>query len=401
MKESRRNFLKKTGKVLLVVGASAYALRTCDTIPDSAAEAWNGPENPEEEPEDIRRWALSYAILSPSPSNMQPWKVDLRIADDLIRLYIDEERLLPESDPYARETGMAMGGFIESLAIAANEQGYRADISYFPEGSLQNDHLGKRPIADIRFVEDDSVDLDPLFGYLLERRTNRQFYLGTPLKAEHQQALECAMVNRVHVDFVTKKHDVDEIKLVTAKAVGIEMTNPSTMKESVGSTRIGAGSIDDSRDGKALNGIAIWWLKKTGRLSESNASTPGSWGYNAIFASETSHLLATPGFALFESGGNSREGQLEIGRSYLRFNLLATSLGVSVHPVNHALADYDAMAETRKELHHVLNKDNVPKIHMLVRIGYALEDIPAPTARRPLDDIVLKDDEKDGQKSEA
>lgn len=399
MEESRRNFLMKAGKVLLVVGGSAYALRTCDAIPDSAAEAWKGPEA---DPEDIRLWALSYAILSPSPSNMQPWKVDLRIADDLIRLYIDEARLLPEADPYARETGIAMGGFIESLSIAASKQGYRADTSYFPEGSLLSDNLGKRPIADIRLVKDDTVQVDPLFDYLLERRTNRQFYLTTPLESKHRETLQSAMTaDQITVDFVSKKEEVDKVKVIAAKAVGVEMTNPATMKESVDNTRIGAGSIDDNRDGKALNGIMIWWLKKTGRLSESNAAVPGSFGYNAIFASETSHLLATPGFVLFESGGNSREGQLVMGRAYLRFNLLATSLGVSVHPVNHVLADYDAMTETREEFHHLLNKSNVRRVHMLVRVGYALEDMPAPTARRALEEIVLKDDEENGQKVES
>ena len=90
-----------------------------------------------------------------------------------------------------------------------------------------------------------------------------------------------------------------------------------------------------------------------------------------------------------------------MGRAYLRFNLLATSLGVSIHPVNHVLADYEAMAETRKEFHHLLNKANVGNVHMLVRIGYALEDTPAPTARRPLEDIILKDDEENGQKKES
>lgn len=395
MQESRRNFLMKAGKIALLVGGSAYALRTCDAIPDSAAEAWDGPE---QDPDDIRLWALSYAILSPSPSNRQPWKVDLRIADDLIRLYIDEERLLPEADPYARETGIAMGGFIESLSIAASKQGYRTDINYFPEGSLQSDHLGKKPLADIRVIKDDTIQADPLFDYLLKRRTNRQLYLTTPLEDKHREALTAAMeADQISVDFVTKKQDVNEVKMIAAKAVGIEMTNPATMKESIANTRIGAGSIDDNRDGKALNGIMIWWLKKTGRLSESNATIPGSFGYNAIFASETSHLLATPGFVLFESKGNSREGQLIMGRAYLRFNLLATSLGVSVHPVNHVLADYDAMTETREEFHHLLNKSNVRRVHMLVRVGYALEDMPAPTARRPLEDIVLKDDEENGQ----
>lgn len=39
MEASRRKFLFKYGKIALAIGVGAYALRTCDTVPDSAAEA--------------------------------------------------------------------------------------------------------------------------------------------------------------------------------------------------------------------------------------------------------------------------------------------------------------------------------------------------------------------------
>ncbi|MGB1256997.1 MAG: Acg family FMN-binding oxidoreductase [Thiolinea sp.] len=399
MEASRRQFLFKAGKIAAVVLGGAYALRTCDAIPDSAAEAWQGPEEALEE--DIRLWVLSYAILAPSASNMQPWKVDLRLADDLIRLFIDEGQLLPAADPFARQTLVGLGSFIESLVIAASEQGYRAEVTYFPEGSLVTDHPGRVPVADIRLVADDTVHPDPLFEYLLTRRTNQQLYLPTPLSDAHRKTLNCAMTaNGVAMDWISKQQDVDAVRMAAAKAVGVEMTTPATMQESIATTRIGAGSIDDNRDGKALNGIAVWWLQKTGRLSESNASTPGSWGYNTIFLSATSHLAATPGFVLFESSGGSREGHLATGRAYLRFNLLATSLGVAVHPVNHVLAEYEAVRETREAMYHALNKSDFRSVNMVVRVGYALEDVPAPTARRPLEAIVLKDDQVNGEVAE-
>ncbi len=399
MQASRRKFLMKAGTIAAVVIGGAYALRSCDAIPDSAAEAWEGPED-ELKDEDLRRWALSYAILAPSASNMQPWKVDLRIADDLIRLFIDEEKLLPASDPYARQTLIGLGGFVESLSIAASTQGHRAEVTYFPEG-FAADHPGRLPVADIRLVADAEVKPDPLFEHLLIRRTNRQFYKTTPLSDEHRDTLNKALVaDGVSADWISKQREVDAVRLAAAKAVGVEMTTADMMKESIATTRIGAGSIDDSRDGKGLNGLAIWWLQKSGRLSESNASTPGSMGYNSIFISATSHLVATPGFVLFESSGSSTEGNLATGRAYLRFNLLANSLGVSVHPVNHVLSDNEAMSETRAALYHELNKSSFRTVHMVVRVGYALEDVPAPTARRRLEDILLEDDAINGEKPE-
>jgi hypothetical protein len=393
MEESRRKFLFKAGKIALVIGAGAYALRTCDSVPDSAAEAWQGPPELSDDEQDIRQWALAYAILAPSPNNMQPWQVDLRDSQDTITLYIDEERLQPETDPFARQTMIALGGFIESLVIAASHQGYRADIAYFPEGNLISDKLGQLPVATIRMAEDKTVSADPLFEFLTKRRSNRQLYQSTPLSDEHRNVLQAAMEQRnTTVDFVSHPDVVDELRLLVVKAVGVQMTTPATMQEFIANTRIGAGSIADNRDGNALNGIPVWWLQKTGRLSEANASTPGSMGYAAIFGDSTVAMAATPGFVIFESAGTSRTNQLETGRSYLRFNLLATQSGVSVQPVNHALADFPEMRGVREALHHALNKTTYRTFNMLVRIGYGLEDVPQPTARRKLEDILITDD---------
>ena len=218
MQASRRKFLIKAGTIAAVLVGGAYALRSCDTIPDSAAEAWEGPEDDLKD-EDLRRWALSYAILAPSASNMQPWKVDLRIADDLIRLFIDEEKLLPAADPYARQTLIGLGGFVESLAIAASTQGHRAEVAYFPEG-FAVDHPGRLPVADIRLVVDAEIKPDPLFEHLLIRRTNRQLYKSTPLTDEHRNVLNSALVtDGVEADWISKKQEVDAVRLAAAKAV--------------------------------------------------------------------------------------------------------------------------------------------------------------------------------------
>ena len=387
MESSRRRFLWNVGKVLVVVAGGAYALRRCDALPGSAIEAWEGPADDEE---DIRRWALSYAILAPSNHNMQPWKFDLQGSEERIRLYIDEEHLLPVMDPYLHQALIDLGGVIESLVIAASHKNYRVEVQYFPEGSLSRDRPSSKPVADIRLIADATVTEDPLFPYLLQRRSNRQLYQSTPLSTEHRTALQAAMATQqVQLDFVTDPAEVEAVRLLTVKALGVTMTTADTMQETVANTRIGGSSINEARDGIALHGPLIWWLQKSGRLSAENAATPGSMGYNAIFGDAAAPLMATPGFVLFQNAGHAPEGQLAMGRAYLRFNVWATQLGVSVQPVNHVLIEHPAMAETQAEFYQTLNKSRFRVVQMLVRIGYALEDIPAPTARRPLQDSLL------------
>ena len=86
--------------------------------PDEAVAAWQGPPAGA----DLRRWALGHAILAPNSHNRQPWLVDLR-EPDRITLFVDRERLLPETDPWFRQIVVSQGTFLEALVLALRERG--------------------------------------------------------------------------------------------------------------------------------------------------------------------------------------------------------------------------------------------------------------------------------------
>ena len=142
----------------------------CTDGPD-VAEAWLDPGRGES---DIRRWALAHAILTPNPHNKQPWLVQMVGTDQLI-LRPDLTRLLPATDPFNRQITVGCGAFLELLAMAAAEKGWRVDTTLWPEGEPQP-QLDSRPIATVSFVRDAAVKPDTLFRHLLTRRTNRTVY---------------------------------------------------------------------------------------------------------------------------------------------------------------------------------------------------------------------------------
>lgn len=71
------------------------------------------------------RWAtaLQYARWTPSPHNMQPWRI--RVLDaQRAELYCDPDRRLPNTDPQSAFTMVTLSMFAEYLAIAFAAQGY-------------------------------------------------------------------------------------------------------------------------------------------------------------------------------------------------------------------------------------------------------------------------------------
>ncbi|HLA94378.1 MAG TPA: hypothetical protein VK612_01565 [Pyrinomonadaceae bacterium] len=65
---------------------------------------------------------LTTAVHTPSPHNVQPWRIKL-LSETEAELYIDPTRALPDEDTTGSFIILAMGMFIESLDILAKVYG--------------------------------------------------------------------------------------------------------------------------------------------------------------------------------------------------------------------------------------------------------------------------------------
>ena len=185
----RRLFIRLAGGGV-VAAATATTLAGCSSaMPPEAIAAWQAPG---EGQSDARRWILSHAILAPHSHNLQSWLVDLSVPDE-ITLFIDQKRLLPETDPFSRQMMMSQGTFLELLDLAAKQKGLRAEIALFPQGVFSPTKVDARPTARIRLVADASVKPDPLFAQILRRRTNREAYEAREPEAAALQALTASV----------------------------------------------------------------------------------------------------------------------------------------------------------------------------------------------------------------
>ena len=75
------------------------------------------------DPDGIWSEAAAFARWTPSPHNIQPWRLHIVSAAEA-ELYVDPRRLLPVTDPTSAFTIVGLSMFVEYLSIAMQSRGY-------------------------------------------------------------------------------------------------------------------------------------------------------------------------------------------------------------------------------------------------------------------------------------
>ncbi len=380
---TRRNFIKIIGGgVVLAAGTVAGVTAFPPFLPDAAA-AWR---NPGKGQTDIRRKALSYALLAPNPHNMQPWLADLSTPNTVI-LSLDTERLLPSTDPHGRQIVIGCGAFLELLVLAANAHGADVRIRLWPQGEPTT-YLDARPFATVTFSEASPVK-DKLFDQILARRTNREVYdsARVPEAGDLRAILSAAeLADSIDGNFTNETGKVAALRDIVWRGWLLEMHTQAALAESVNVMRIGDRAIAAHRDGLTLGGPMMNLLGASGFITREALLDPDS-SANAQGAAMWKKMSdSAPAFIWISSDDNSRRTQISAGRAYARLNLAAIAHGLSVHPWSMALQEYPEMADLYAEQQTFLGATSAAPVQMLARIGYAPAIPPAP--RRGLEALL-------------
>jgi hypothetical protein len=369
--QTRRSILQLSAAV--PVAALLGLPSGCASVAD-ADEAWRSPGAGER---DVRRWALAHAILAPNPHNKQPWLVQLDGESDIL-LRPDLSRLLPATDPFDRQIVIGCGAFLELLAMAAAERGYRADTIVWPEGEPQP-RLDARPVARVRLVRDREVAAHPLFAQVLQRRTNRSTYdAERPVRSAELDQLREAQRPGVTLGSTAAPERVAALRRIVHRGYIVEADAPGPYRENVEAMRIGAREVLRYRDGISLSGPAIEAGRLTGLVSRAAFLKPDSFTRGEFRKSGDPWAETSMAFAWLATGGNSRAEQVEAGRAYLHLNLLATRAGFAMQPWSQCLQEYPEMRPTLDAVHRALGVEPPRRVQMLVRLGHADAVPPAP-----------------------
>ncbi len=340
--------------------ASGQAVAAADpSAPWAAAPAAAGHPDP-------RVRALTWAVLAPNPHNRQPWIAELPdAAPDTVVLRCDLDRRLPVTDPFDRQITIGLGAFGELFRMAAAAQGFVVTMTPFPEGEPRP-RLDGRPVAVMRLAAGGVAD--PLFAHAGARRSvKRPYDMARPVPEGALAALAATVDAPRRFGATTEPARVAAIRDLAWRAWMIEATNEAAHLESVDLMRFGRAAVAANPDGISIYGPGLEEGVAAGQITR-DAMLPGRPGYDMMIQRYTPMLASTPAYVWTTSPGNSRAEALAAGRDWLRINLAATGLGLSLQPVSQALQEYSAMAGPYAEVQAMLGDGGV--VQMLGRLGY-------------------------------
>ena len=385
---TRRAVLMTGAASLVVLGGGVGGLVLSKSI-DSVREPWLAAGDSFG---DHRLDALAYAILAPNPHNRQPWLVRLD-EDDSLTLFCDLDRLLPATDPPNRQVTIGLGAFLELLRQAAAEKGFDLEVDRFPDGE-PHPTLDQRPVARVTFKGSEETPKDPLFGYVLERRTVRSnFDLAKAVSSAKLEELERLAFANAPLGSAAFASTIDDERILRLKDIcreawEIEANLPDTLNESVDLTRIGAKEVSANPDGISLYGPKMETLKLLGILSRSGMATIGSAGHKATIKVYKDAISSASAFGWLSTPSNTRLDQLHAGAIWVRLNLAATKIGLAMHPLSQVLQEFKEMAELYSAFHKEVEIKEPSRAQGLFRFGYA--DYPGESPRWPLESRLVK-----------
>ena len=375
-------------RALLTTGTASIAILgiSCISMGSSRQESFIAPwESALKGFEDVRLNALAYAILAPNPHNRQPWLVHLHPDGMSYDLHCDLERLLPETDPPNRQITIGLGAFLELYKYASAAQGYRAEITPFPEGEPYP-ILDSRPIASVTLQEDASAAQSPLFDYTLARRTVRLNYeKDRPISKNVLGNLFQTANLSNETSFVST---IDPIKVAKLKDIckrgwEIETSTIATHHESTALTRIGKKEVAKNPDGISILGPMIETYHALGILRRDKMNVPGSAAFDGSVSFYNKLIDSAAAFGWLSTPTNTRIDQLRAGAAWVKLNLAATKLGIAMHPLSQVLQEFPEMNELYAEFHEDVAIKAPARVQGLFRFGYA--KYPKASPRWPLE----------------
>jgi nitroreductase len=340
---------------------------------------------------DLSLWRaiLEVARSSPSPHNVQPWRVRL-VSSDRAELYIDGTRTLPNEDLTGCFVLSAMGMFLEALDLTACQHGFRLDyrltddIHVFARKMADPSSRGLTLFALLKLSDEPTRPIPYSASDLLARSTSRLSLKPKPLPEDAVAKLTALASEWGHrYTHLTDKALIEETLDHNITAVFHDMNHPPYHDEIASWFRFSSRAAAAHRDGldwrcMNLSRVEFW---TSARLPQVLKLPLARAFFRRRYRKQLGHV---PAIGILSGRFFEPEHTIDSGRFLLRFWLQVTGLGLYLHPYGNLVTNPAAAEWTRQ-------RTGIEKSWLIFKIGYS--DVPPRSLRRTLEQILLQENE--------
>jgi hypothetical protein len=262
---------------------------------------------------------VRMATLAANGHNTQPWT--FRLTDAQVSILPDFTRRTAVVDPDDHHLFVSLGCATENLVIAGAALGRGSEVVI---------GAGAEPQIDLRLSAAQPGGQE-LYQAIPLRQSTRSVYDGQPVSPAHMALLEAAAREEgVSVQFFTETAERDAILDFVIQGNSAQMDDPAFIQELRQWLRFSPASAVETGDGlfAACSGNPVMpeWI--------------GGQMFQMFFtkASENDkyrdHIRSSSGIAVFIGDRADPEHWIKVGRSFQRFALQATALGIRNAHVN-------------------------------------------------------------------
>ena len=256
---------------------------------------------------------LAAALRAPSAHNAQPWRLSPVRRDAYVLWYAYADKL--RADPDDRDGLMAVGGFFETLRLAAHANGLDAVVELAPEHRAAGIELGSVRLRPLK------TEPDPLTATIGRRQCNRAKYDRGPLPAGLARDLSALGNLLLPPARVTK---------LVRRASILSWRDTRFVSDLEEWTRFDDQSPDGMTfDCLRVSGLDPFWLRLALRLGR----LPG-WLAYAYAERDVRLTKASGAIAVLTAQGREIADLFDCGRRLIRSWTLINALGYAWHPMS-------------------------------------------------------------------
>lgn len=259
------------------------------------------------------------ATLAANSHNTQPWM--FRLTGQVVSIGPDVSRRTPVVDPDDHHLYVSLGCAAENLTIAAAAHGRATDLAT---------PAGAEPRIDISLSPAPPA-LGALYNAIPLRQSTRSVYDGQPIAEADMALLEAAARQEgVSVQFFTAPTDRDAILDFVIQGNSAQMDDPAWVQELGDWLRFSPARALATGDGlfAACSGNPVLpeWIGRR--------MFPMVFTKRAENDKYRDQIRSSAGIAVFVGDRADPEHWIRVGRSFQRFALQATALGIRTAHVN-------------------------------------------------------------------